>query len=55
MDTPEAQTLADGVFRVTAADGGWYMVSSAVNGVWRDLYTFRDEASSGIDLELSNW
>lgn len=55
MDTPEAQTLIDGVFRVAVGDGGWYMVSSAVNGVWRDLYTFRDEPASGIDLELSNW
>jgi arylamine N-acetyltransferase len=55
MDTTEAQTLVDGVFRVTAGDDGWYTASSQLNGVWRDLYTFRDEPTSHIDLELSNW
>ena len=55
MDTTEAQTLVDGVFRVTAGDDGWYTASSQLNGLWRDLYTFRDEPTSHIDLELSNW
>ena len=55
MDTTEAQPLVDGVFRVTVSDDGWYTASSQLKGVWRDLYTFRDEPTSQIDLELSNW
>ena len=55
MDTTEAQTLVDGVFRVTVGDDGWCTASSQLKGIWRDLYTFRDEPTSQIDLELSNW
>ena len=55
MDTTETQTLVDGVFRVTIGDDGWHTASSQLNGEWRDLYTFRNEPTSHIDLELSNW
>lgn len=56
LGSAEPQSLPEGQFRVVEGRSGYQVLQLLMNGVWRPLYTWReDEAAAGIDLECANW